>query len=364
MPRRRWRSSDLSSKLERILVVDEGSPGHLTQSRGLAKALALRCQASVDFYSVRLQLRGLFRPALRMLCNSAGHGLPDRVLRQVYRLPAAPPPRADLIVTSGGRGLYFAVSQARRHGCPLVFCGDPAPLPTHWCDVILSPLPLSGHARVIETDMLLTEVSSETIAGKGAHLRQRFAQSGGTQLAALLAGGDSRSHRYTAADWQALIDGINQLGARGWRWLVSTSRRTPTAVEQRLQQGLRPEYLIQTVWWHQKPETVVQGFLDAAEIVLVTQDSLSMLSEAIAAGKPTLALAPQQVLPSPFIEAVLSAQLRKNRLRQLVLADLPGLERLPDDFVLLPTSPLPAHAERVAKLLGFCLSSAGGGARA
>lgn len=347
-------------QLQRILLIDEGSPGHLTQSRGLATALALHCQATVERYPVRLKLRGLFRPALRVICNAARRGLPDALLRRVYRLPAEQPlPAADLIVTSGGRGLYLAVSHARRLGCPLVFCGDPAPLPAHWCDVILSPLALSGHDRVIETGMLLTEVSADGVAGKGAVLRQRYKQSGGARLAALLIGGDSRSHRYTAADWQALINGANQLGARGWRWLISTSRRTPVAVEKMLQQGLQREYLVHAVWWHQGPEPVVHGFLDAADVVLVTRDSLSMLSEAIAAGKPALALAPRQVLPSPLIDSILSAQLRDKRLRQVAMADLGAAEFALDDYVLQRTSPLPEYAGRIIDLLGLGAPSAG-----
>lgn len=354
MPKPPWRSSVLPRHVQRILLIDEGSPGHLTQSRGVANALALRCRASVDRYSVRLKLRGLFRPALRMLCNAARRGLPEALLRRVYRLETEQPlPAADLIVTSGGRGLYLAVSHARRLACPLVFCGDPAPLPAHWCDVILSPLPLPGHDRVIETGMLLTEVSGEGIAGKGAVLRQRFMQSGGCRLAALLVGGDSRSHRYADADWQALVDGANQLGARGWRWLVSTSRRTPVAVERLLQQGLRHEYLVHTVWWHEQPEPVVQGFLDAADIVLVTRDSLSMLSEAIAAGKPALALAPRRVSPSPFIDPIVSALLRDQRLQQVAISDLGTVQYKLDDYVLQRASPLPEYADRIVDLLGL-----------
>lgn len=353
------RSEILSRRIRRILVIDEGSPGHLTQSRGLARALAEHCQAEVEVYKVRLALRGIFRPWLRMACAMARRGLPDWLLRLAYRFPDKTPPAAELIVTSGGRGFCYAVSLARRSGAKLVFCGDPAPLPAAWCDVILSPLPLAGHDRVIETAMLLTEVSATAIAGQGADFRHRFAQSGGSRLAALLIGGDSRSHRYAVADWQALIDGANQLGARGWRWLVTTSRRTPVAVEKLLQQGLRPEYLISTVWWQQGPEPVVRGFLDAADIVLVTRDSLSMLSEAIAAGKPALALVPHQVLASPFIDAILATQLRDKRLRQLAMTELGNAQFEPDDYSLLQASPLPDYADRVVGLLGLAEQPAG-----
>ena len=178
-------------------------------------------------------------------------------------------------------------------------------------------------------------------------MRQRFAQTGGSLLVALLIGGDSRSHRYTAADWQALIDAVNHLGSQGWRWLVSTSRRTPPAVEARLRAGIRADCLVQAVWWHAAPARVLPAFLDAAQLVLVSRDSLSMLSEAVAAGKPAVALAPRQVLASPVIDGVLAGLLRERRLRQVALAALGELRFAPAAFAPLSANPLPALAAQV-----------------
>lgn len=335
-----------------ILVIDEGSPGHLVQSRGLARALSAHLGVGWLEYPVRLTLRGILRPLLRAGCALARHGLPDWLLRMAYRLPEDVPPPTRIIVTSGGRGFCYAVSLARRTGAKLVYCGDPAPLPVHWCDAVLSPLPLAD-ARVIPTGLPLTEVSPASVAGQGACFRERYVRLGGERLAALLVGGDSRSHRYQGADWQALIDALNHLGAQGWRWLVSTSRRTPVEVERLLQQGLSPNYLVHAVWWHQAPERVIQGFLDAADIVLVTRDSLSMLSEAVAAGKPVLALAPEQVARSHLIDAVLAEQLRQRRLRQVDMASLSDLKFEQADYALQQASPLPTYAARVVELLGL-----------
>ncbi len=347
------RNRVLSRRIRRILLIDEGSPGHLVQSRGLARALAEHCQAEVEEYPVRLALRGIFRPWLRMACSMARWGLPDWLLRLAYRLPERALPAADLLVTSGGRGLYLAASLARRQRCPLVFCGDPSPLPAVWCDAIVSPLPLAGHPRVIRSELLLTEISPQSIAGRGRELRETFRQSGATTLAALLIGGDSRSHRYTAADWQDLIATVNQRGAQGWRWLISTSRRTPVEIAERLRQEIEPAYLIHAVWWHAQPERVMQGYLDAADIVLVSRDSLSMLSEAIAAGKPAVALAPRRTLPSAFIDPVLATQVEGRRLRQVALADLPATRFAAQDFSPLTVSPLPDYDRQLADLLGL-----------
>lgn len=354
MPKPPWRNTALGKRIEHILVIDEGSPGHLTQSRGLATALAQACQAKVQTCSVRLKTRGLLRPLLRTLCKLSTHGLPEVLLSRVYQLPSPHSwPKTDLIVTSGGRGLYYAYSLARRLQCPLVYCGDPSPLPAHWCDVILSPLPTHAQTRSIKTDLLLTGVSPSDIAGKGEIFRNAFNQTGAQYLAALLIGGDSRSHHYTPEDWQALINGVNQLGSQGWRWLITTSRRTPQQVERQLQQALRPEFLVDTVWWHQQASPMVQAYLDAADLVLVTRDSMSMLSEAISANKPTLALAPNCVYRSEFIDAIVNTQIEQKRLREVPLSLL-ATEPLSHVFPSPPKAPSSKeYAAKVLDLLNY-----------
>ena len=335
-----------------VLVIDEGHAGHLTQSRGLATALAARIGADTEIVSAKLTLRGLLRPLLQLATDHARHGLPNWVLRLAYDwsddIGAL---RAEVIVTSGGKGLYFATSLARRLGATLVFCGDPAPLPARWCDVILSPVPVPGHPHVIETELLLTEMSPARIVGRGGEYREAFVRMGGIRLAALLVGGDSRSHRYTTLDWRALVDGINRLGATGWRWLISTSPRTPPAVEAMLRSLVDPRYLVKSVWWHARPERVVVDFFGAADIVAVTQDSLSMLSEAMAAGKPVLSLVPAEVRHSAFLESVLAAQEARRRMIRVPIARLGDQAVRADQFMTVESDLAADYAVRVAELL-------------
>ena len=309
--------------MKRILVVHEGRPGHLTQSRGLATALAARSGGTVEVFEVRMTLRGVFRPLLRYVTGRFARGLPDVWLRRAYAWSGATSAlQADVIISSGGQSIAFAVSLARRLGTKYIFCGAPSPWPANWCDLVLSPVPVPGHANVIETELLITDMSPERVAGRGQAYRDACTRCGGTTLAALLIGGDSRSHRFAEADWAALADGLNRLGTQGWRWMVSTSRRTPPEAERLLRERIDPQWVIKTVWWNTAPERVMVDFLGAADIVAVTQDSLSMLSEAMASGRPVLSLMPADVRHSAFIESVLTEQAAKRRMLCVALATL------------------------------------------
>lgn len=336
----------------RILVIDEGSPGHLSQSRGLAQALAARMDGEVVVHSVRFTLCGFFRPWLKLITRFSRRAVPGWILRLAYDgAEKFDDIQAHIIVTSGGRGLYMATALSRKLGAPLVFCGDPAPLPAAWCDVILSPLPIRDHARVIQTELLVTEMTPGGVAGRGDFYRKACVAAGGERVGVLLVGGDSRSHRYSDEDWAALAAGINRLGTQGWRWLISTSRRTPRAAERLLRERIDPSIVLTAVWWHQRQERVMLDYLGAADALFVTQDSLSMLSEAIAAGKPTFSLVPDETHPSTFIETVIARQEKARRLRRVRIADLQKTTPDPGSFELLQENLLEKYAAQTEHML-------------
>jgi mitochondrial fission protein ELM1 len=79
------------------------------------------------------------------------------------------------------------------------------------------------------------------------------------------------------------------------RWLVSTSRRTGAAAERILRGSLDPAHLAHTIWWSENPEKRLPALLGSAEAVFVTQDSVTMVTEALASGKPVVVVAPAVV---------------------------------------------------------------------
>jgi len=87
---------------------------------------------------------------------------------------------------------------------------------------------------------------------------------------------------------------MNTLARReGIRWLVTTSRRTGAEAEARLRAGLDSAVVAAAVWWAEKPEKKMQAFLGAAECVFVTQDSVTMVTEAVASGRPVVVVRPE-----------------------------------------------------------------------
>ncbi|MBL6708917.1 MAG: mitochondrial fission ELM1 family protein [Pseudomonadales bacterium] len=77
---------------------------------------------------------------------------------------------------------------------------------------------------------------------------------------------------------------------------MSTSRRTGVKHEAQLQKILQANAvaLERAIWWAEKPERVMKELLCDSDFIVCTQDSLSMLAEAMYTGKTVYSFAPEQ----------------------------------------------------------------------
>lgn len=202
-------------------------------------------------------------------------------------LPSKAP---DFVIASGGEGYWLMNAVGRAYQVPRIHVGFPPRFPKNWCDLQLSPIPLGADQLVIETGRLLTQMTpglvDQAARDAGESVREE-------NVWAVLIGGCSRSHNFTAEDWRDLAAGMNSLGERGIRFLVTTSRRTGADVEALLQSEIRPEYLLEAVWWSQAPRKIMKAFMGRAERLIVTRDSLTMVTEALDSGRPTIAVSPK-----------------------------------------------------------------------
>lgn len=109
---------------------------------------------------------------------------------------------------------------------------------------------------------------------------------------AVLIGGPRRGLDMSNAWLESFLARINAFAARdGGSLLVSTSRRTPDAWQRLSRARLRADCVH---FWNgpNDGENPYQGYLGAADRIVVTPDSVNMLSEACATGKSVFTLLP------------------------------------------------------------------------
>lgn len=283
------------NRSERVVwIVSEGSPGHVSQSAGLAEALAKQMPIRVERIECRPCLNGVARSLVRAWMGRNGRPLPDWVLKRWLRvdMSATTAPKPDLILSSGGKSVFAARSLAARHGVPYVFLGERKPYPSEWFHTVFTPSARETGVNDVQIEMIPTQVTKAGVEKAAAAWADRPTG----RLWAMVIGGASVSHRYVASDWDELAAGMNALARReGIRWLVTTSRRTGAEAESRLRAGLDPAVVAAAVWWAERPEKKMQAFLGASERVIVTQDSVTMVTEALASGRPVLVVRPSDI---------------------------------------------------------------------
>jgi mitochondrial fission protein ELM1 len=99
---------------------------------------------------------------------------------------------------------------------------------------------------------------------------------------AVLLGGPNRCYRFGIEEAGQLADRLKALSSQGFALMVTASRRTGAANEALIRQSLGPN----DYFWDGVGANPLFAMLAMADHILVTSDSISMVSEAATTGKP------------------------------------------------------------------------------
>lgn len=273
-----------------ILVLSDGRPGHYHLSDGVAAAIARRRPVTVRRLSLA---RGKLAPT-RLLARLIRLGQARLALRLGYGLSPGDIGEPGLIVSAGGDTIAANVGAARLTGAANVYCGTLK----HFADedvsaVVTSYERFAGRPRHLVA-LKPSEIDRAALAvARGG--RPKLAAGAAPRLAGLLIGGDSGLFTYDRAEWLRLADFLDAMqSAHGTRWIVSTSRRTAGWLADELAgRAARPGSAIAELidFRSAGPGTLPRLFA-GVDAILATQDSSTMISEAIHAGLPAVAVAP------------------------------------------------------------------------
>lgn len=273
-----------------ILILSDGRPGHYHLAEGVVAAIARR--RPVDIQRVRIGRRR-FAP-VRVMAKALAIGVPPAsVLRHAHSGELADLRPARLVVSAGGDTVAANAAAAAMLGADNIYCGTLKHIPSDRFSLIVT-----SYDRFRNAPRHLVALKPSQIDPDALPRAPRKAALAAGALPArlgLLVGGNSGHFRYEPADWQALYDLVTACAAEGaTRWIVSTSRRTPDAVADALAaiaaqpSGPIAEFIDYRV---AGPGTLARLFAGVHGAV-VTEDSSTMLSEAVCARLPVVGVSP------------------------------------------------------------------------
>lgn len=272
--------------MKQVWVISDKKAGHYNQSLAVAHTIKTLLPSEVTVVEVKVKKYAKY--LLRMLLNTRlGRALiaskmHPGMIAWFYE-GALPSGKPDVVVSSGKDTSMLTALLGLMYGAKSLFIGNPKKLDHRLFSAVLTVLDLGFENQVLldVAPTLPYEGDLEAFC-KAHHLDPN------ATYYTLLIGGDGAGYRYSDAEYEALIDCVNS-APKGVSWLVTTSRRTPLAMEKRMQEQMRTAMFVA---YNQAPQKVMGPFLALGDKVFVTEESASMVSEAVASGKPVVTLRP------------------------------------------------------------------------
>jgi mitochondrial fission protein ELM1 len=268
----------METKHRRLWVLSDGRAGNEEQALGLAEALGRRLAANITVRQIAPKPWAARLPAqLWHLLGARDGGWPFTGYESKL---AAPWP--NLAIGAGRRIAPLVAALGKIHGIRTVQILDPQ-MPLAVFDLVVAPKhdQITG-PNVITAIGAVGRVTPQRIAAEASQWRPRLAHLPARRVACLI-GGSSKSAVWRADDAGRLVAQLAELSRSGFGLIITPSRRTDPAIVAGLKTECNPA---RTFLWDGVGDNPHPGILGLAEAVLVTGDSVNMVSEAATTGLP------------------------------------------------------------------------------
>jgi len=253
-------------------ILTDGNVGTMNQCLGLTEALGVT--PSIRLSRPRAPWRWL-APAM----------WPWPLAAQPKTADSFDPPWPDLLIASGRTSFAPAAEIRRRSGGKTVLVAIQHPrTPLNWFDLVIIPVHdrVSG-PNVLSTEGALNRVNAAALAKGKTDFDSIYAPLPRPLIAVLLGGSNHRFTFDAAVGARLGAELASVAKANGAGLALTASRRTDPAALAALMAALKdvPHDL-----WSGEGANPYMGLLALADHIVATEDSVSMVSEALMTGKP------------------------------------------------------------------------------
>lgn len=262
------------ARADKTCIITDGSVG--MEAQGIAVAEAVGLHFTLKRVRPKAAMRLIPAPLQILIPAKA-------LLRAVESNEALEPPWPRLIISIGRRSVPIALAIKRLSGAYALHIQNPK-VPARLFDLVAAPVHDNFEGpNVITTFGAVHNVTPERLAKAGQSFAPRIAALPYPRIAVLL-GGESQAFSFPP-------DVATSLGAKlanlvretGGSLLVTPSRRTPANTLSALASAIEdtPHFI-----WDGTGDNPYFAFLSLADAIVVTEDSVNMVTEAAGTGKP------------------------------------------------------------------------------
>lgn len=303
---RRWKSSPDRS----VLVLSDGKTGHLNQSLAVLDGIREERSAQgappdrLRSTIVEVKYRSAARRRLVGALSRLFGGRPPfraRLMRAALD-PASHEAlekcHADVVVSCGSSLLPANLFAKDLNGARSVVVMKPY-LPLEHFDAVIAPRhdKMKNGPNVFVTERALSAMNGEGLRREAARLAGEFPDGAGRRKIGLLIGGDTPAMRFDRERFEKVIAGVLRCaGEENALVFATSSRRTPKWADEALKKAFadRSRCPLLVIANESNRAGVVGGILGHCDAVVVSGESVSMVSEAVSSGKPVTVFMPSE----------------------------------------------------------------------
>ena len=295
---------------KKIVILSDGKPGHYNQSLGIMDQLS-----DDEYQLVEINFRSKWHDNILRIFLSLfpGGKLTDKVIWSILFFSLTEETISKLkniqsvalILSTGSSVAAVNLLLGQLLDAKTVTCRPPSPVGTRQFDLAILPRLYwrqPERINVCRTLGVPNRINPERLE----HFRplsQKVSSSQRSKIG-LLIGGNSPLHNMSKKVATRWMDFLLQLvKSRKWQVLLSTSRRTPKVIEEYIADIVkdRNDDFPINLFSHQTPSSSQFKFehiLANSDLLLVTEDSFSMVCEACSSGKPVVILEVERTQPN------------------------------------------------------------------
>ncbi|HXV28303.1 MAG TPA: ELM1/GtrOC1 family putative glycosyltransferase, partial [bacterium] len=291
---------------KRLLILSDGKAGHVKQSQALAfqmrSVTTQYDRPGMEYPTQTVEVRFksewhkmIFRyVALFFIPWAQGRLAWLRLFFTPETCQAVCEASADFVISSGSALTPLNLCLARECRAKSIVLMKPSfPFNLFRYDLAVIPAHDEGlmPGEAFRTLLTPSLVDREEIEESAHKIRISLPHPERVKLALFL-GGPTRRYRMELEEVERLTEILEKMSGSSGDYLVTTSRRSPEEITRFLKKSktrLKACQMLVIASEDKRPE-VVPGMMALADILIVTEDSISMISEAVSSGKKVIVL--------------------------------------------------------------------------
>ncbi len=315
--------------MKNIILISDGKAGHESVSKGILENLKEYVEINIIIINVKMR-SNIFKPILKFLSNNKKFykffslGLISFFYSFDHKKINFND--IDLIISTGGKTSFINVLLSKLYDIPNIYCSSLRGLKPELFSYIETINYNDTYTNALHFDIAPLKIKYNKEDSR--LFLNKLKLDSNQKIWTILLGGPTKEYKYEENEFIDIIDKITRKAKKeNAKVLLTTSRRTPKNIETHIEITHKNyDNLVYFVLYNKKPEKTMGLFLQVSNMIFSTEDSTSMITEAIYSKKPTITIKSKNNNPQKSLKALIERNTRDGFIYSCYASEIDSLD--------------------------------------